>query len=157
MSVITAGVLASALLVAPVDGGGVLGPDGYKALHLGQPEAVAESTGLLVDKDAGSACHLYHLHPDEGQTNVGSGVFADPALGLVMIGGTAKSHTPEGITLGSREFQVRRAYPNLEPVTPVPGVFRTPVPAHPDRHYRFAFHQGRVTDFALESTNMGTC
>ncbi|QFU85652.1 hypothetical protein [Amycolatopsis sp. YIM 10] len=157
MSGIMTGLLASALLMTPADGGAVLGPDGYKTLHLGQPETAAESTGLLIDKDATTACHLYYLHPDEGQTNVGSGVFADPAIGLVMIGGTATSHTPEGITLGSREFQVRSAYPDLEPVPPVPEVMRTQVPGHPDKYYRFAFNQGRVADFALESANMGAC
>src|SRR5690606_30350767 len=55
----------------------VLGPEGYKTLEIGQSGAAAEATGLLVDKQPGP-CDRYYLHPDEGEQNVGSGVFIDP-------------------------------------------------------------------------------
>ncbi|GAB3482815.1 hypothetical protein [Amycolatopsis cihanbeyliensis] len=136
----------------------VLGPRGYKSLHLGQPEPAARATGLLVDKQAGEECHYYYLRPSEGQTNVGSGVFVDPGRGVMMIGGTVKSHTPKGVTLGSRFGEVRAAYPDMRRLPPLTWVYTAAVPGNEDARYRFAFDEaGRVADFALEAAEMGAC
>ncbi|SFB61105.1 hypothetical protein SAMN05216266_12738 [Amycolatopsis marina] len=151
-------VAASAVATAQAEDSWTLGPDGYKALRLHQPEQAAERTGLLVDKQADAPCHLFHLRAAEGQTNVGSGVFVDPGRGVVMIGGTVKSHTPEGISIGSSLAEVRAAYPALATVPPMSWVYRARVEGRTDARYRFAFDDNnQVADFALESTRMGTC
>lgn len=134
----------------------VLGPEGYKTLEIGQSGAAAEATGLLIDKQPGP-CDRYYLHPDEGEQNVGSGVFIDPDLGVVMIGGTTESHTPEGVGMGTPLADVRVAYPDLEPVPPTDFVYRAQVPGG-ELTYRFAFsEEDLVSDFALHPDDMGAC
>jgi hypothetical protein len=134
----------------------ILGPEGYKQLHVGQPGAEAEATGLLVNKQS-DGCDRYYLHPDEGEQNIGSGVFIDPTLGVVMIGGTTESQTPEGVGMGSTFAEVEAAYPDLAPVPPTDFVYSASVPGH-DVLYRFAFDgSNEVSDFALHPRNMGTC
>lgn len=163
-------LVATVVLATVVVGGGtpaqaqadapekpILGPEGYKTLHIGQPGPDAEATGLLVNKQPG-ACTFYYLHPDEGEQNIGSGVFIDPTLGVVMIGGTTRSHTPEGIAMGATLEAVRGAYPDVTPVPPTDFVFSAGVPGHAELRYRFAFNgTGRVSDFALHAENMGAC
>ncbi|SFP66318.1 hypothetical protein SAMN05421810_10326 [Amycolatopsis arida] len=138
--------------------GATLGPEGYKTLRLGQSEREAEATGLVRDRQTGDPCHVYNLAAGEGQRNVDSGVFVDPVKGVVMIGGTVRSHTPEGVTLGSRLERVRAAYPSLRQVPPMEWVYEAPVPGNPAAAYRFAVDErDRVADFALEARDMGAC
>jgi hypothetical protein len=135
----------------------ILGPEGYKTLYIGQPGPEAEATGLLVNKQPG-VCDRYYLHPDEGEQNIGSGVFVDPTLGVVMIGGTTESRTPEGVAMGSTLDTVRAAYPDLAPVPPTDFVYSTPAPGHPGLLYRFAFSEAdQVSDFAVHAEDMGAC
>ena len=104
-----------------------LGPEGYKTLHIGQPGGDAEATGLLVNKQS-DGCDRYYLHPDEGEQNIGSGVFIDPTLGVVVIGGTTESTTPEGVGMGSTLEDVQAAYPDLAPLPPTDFVYNAQVP-----------------------------
>lgn len=135
----------------------ILGPEGYKSLYIGQSGDEAEATGLLVDKRPGP-CDRYYLHPDEGEQNVGSGVFIDPELGVVLIGGTTKSHTPEGIGMGSSLEEIRAAYPDLTPVPPTDYVYEADVPGFEEHQYRFAVDESdRVTDFVLHAEEAGQC
>ncbi len=151
-------LVGTATATAQAEDPWTLGPDGYKQLLLHQPERAAEATGLLVDKQADTRCHMFHLRPGEGQTNVGSGVFVDPAQGVVMIGGTAKSHTPEGVSIGSSLAEVRAAYPALTTVPPMSWVYHARVAGRPDARYRFAFDENdQIADFALESTKKNAC
>lgn len=137
----------------------VLGPVGYKTLHLGQSQPDAEATGLLVDKQVGETCTYYSLHPDEGQHNPGSGVFVERSKGVVVIGGTSLSHTPEGITLGTPRADVEAAYDELTPVPPHDWIVTTDVPGDDTGStYRFAFDEdGVVSDFALEAADTEGC
>lgn len=136
---------------------GVLGPAGYKALHIGMSEAQAKRTGLLVDRQPG-ACTAYYLRPSEGKPNPGGGVFIGKGRGIVAISGTDKIHTPEGIGMGSSRGQVASAYPKLRPTpTPPDYVYTTSVPGHSPHKYRFAIVDGSVTDFGLEAANLGSC
>ncbi|QGK70773.1 hypothetical protein GIY23_15730 [Allosaccharopolyspora coralli] len=137
----------------------VVGPDGYKTLHLGQSLAEAEATGLLVGKQVGENCTYYSLRPEEGQSNPGSGVFVDPAEGVVFIGGTSLSRTPEHVTLGTARSDVEAAYEDLTPVPPQDWIVETDVPGgEPGSKYRFAFDQAEaVSDFGLRAANTGGC
>ncbi len=137
----------------------VVGPDGYKTLHLGQSLAEAEATGLLVGKQVGENCTYYSLRPEEGQSNPGSGVFIDPAEGVVFIGGTSLSRTPEDITLGTTRSDVEAAYENLTPVPPHDWIVETDVPDdEAGSKYRFAFDEaGSVSDFGLRASETGGC
>lgn len=154
---VLAGVAAGGFAQAADDV--VLGPDGYKTLRLGQSQADAEATGLLVDKEPGQTCVFYRLRPEEGQQHPGSGVFVDPAKGVVMIGGTDRSHTPEGIKLRSAKDQVKAAYPDLSPAPPGDFVFTAAaVGSETGAKYRFAFKPNeRVNDFGLENADLGGC
>lgn len=156
------GALAAALAFAGTATAGAdtatLGPDGYKGLHPGQTTAEAEATGLLVDKQQNGGCTRYYLNPSEGQQNVGGGVWIDQQAGLVLLSGTERTHTPEGITMGSTLDQIRKAYPDLKPVPPQDFVYDTQVPGHPELHYRFAVDdQQRVRDYDLDTGSLGAC
>lgn len=156
-----AGALATALALAGAVTAGAdtatIGPEGYKGLHLGQTSAEAEATGLLVDEQPGE-CTRYYLNPSEGQQNIGGGVWIDRNAGLVFVSGTERTHTPEGITMGSTLEQVRQAYPNLRPVPPSGYVYTTEVAGHPNANYRFAVDdQQRVRDYGVHADDMGTC
>jgi len=156
-----AGALAAALALAGTAtagaGGATIGPDGYKGLHLGQTAAEAEATGLLVDRQPGE-CTRYYLNPSEGTQNPGGGVWIDQRVGLVFVSGTERTHTPEGITMGSTLDQVREAYPQLRPVPPTDYVYTADVPGHPGANYRFAVdEQQRVRDYGVNADDMGTC
>ncbi len=149
--------LGSATASAEAPGGGVLGPTGYKTLHLGQSEHAAEQTGLLVDKKAGGGCAVYHLRPAEGKPNPGGGVFIESRKGVAMITGTNRIHTPEGVTMGTGLDRVKAAYPRLKKIDD--WIFETAVPGgkHGER-YRFAFDErNTVSDFALEAADRGRC
>ncbi len=144
---------------AQADPGAVLGPTGYKDLRLGQPQAEAEATGLIVDKRPGDGCDRYYLHPDEGEQNPGSGVFISPTEGIQMIGGTNLSRTPEGVTFGTTREQVEHAYDELTPVPPHDWVVTTDVPNEGSgAKYRFAFDENNeVSDFGLETADPSPC
>ncbi|WP_406071868.1 hypothetical protein OG372_34475 [Streptomyces sp. NBC_01020] len=137
--------------------GGVLGPDGYKGIQLGQSERDAEKTGLLVNKQTTPGCDFYRLAASEGKPNLGGGVFIEPRKGVVVITGTNLIRTPEGITMGTGLARVKAAYPRLTKVGDF--IFETPVPGGtPGERYRFAVdEQNLVADFALEATDRGTC
>lgn len=139
--------------------GGVLGPTGYKELHLGQEQAAAEATGLIVNKDPGDGCDYYRMHPDEGKQNPGSGVFVSPEKGVQMIGGTTLSHTPEGMTFGKTRDEVEQAYGELTPVPPFDWIVTTDVPNEDSgAKYRFAFdEQNKISDFGLEAADPAPC
>ncbi|GAA4885285.1 hypothetical protein [Saccharopolyspora cebuensis] len=139
-------------------GGAELGPEGYRTLQLGQSEQQAVATGLLVDRQQPGDCVFYRLRSEEGQANPGSGVFIDPRLGVVMIGGTDRIRTPGGIGYGSTLAEVRATYPDLEPEGPTGFVHEADVPGHHANEYRFAFGpDDRVTDFGLEGPELGVC
>jgi len=137
----------------------VLGPHGYKSLRLGQSEHAAEKTGLLVDKQPAKGCDFYYLKRSEGRPNVGGGVFVDHSRGVVVISGTNRSRTPEGITMGSGLKRVKAAYPGLAPVRHYDTVYESSVPhGTSGSRYRFAVDEhNRVTDFALEATGRARC
>jgi hypothetical protein len=153
------GCASSASAVQPDHDARVLGPQGYKKLRLGQSERAAEKTGLLVDKERGSGCDFYYLKRSEGRPNVGGGVFVERSGGVVVISGTDKSRTPEGITMGSSLKEVRAAYPGLSPVGRYDSVYESSVPhGESGSHYRFSVDENdRVRDFALEATDRGEC
>ena len=150
--------VAGAASAAPADEP-VLGPQGYKDLFLGQDEAAAEATGLLVGKQPGEGCDFFDLPASEGRPNVGGGVFVEPSKGVVVITGTDKIRTPEGITMGSKLDEVEGAYPELAPVEPYDFVYDTPAPGgQAGERYRFAVDEdGLVADFAVEAADRGTC
>lgn len=157
-----AGVLAAALaLTGTAATAGTdtnLGPHGYKGLQIGQNTTEAEATGLLVDKQVQGDCTRYYLDPAEGKQHPGGGVWVDKKTGVVLISGTDRTHTPEGITMGSTLDQVRKAYPALKPVPPQDFVYDTTVPGHPELRYRFAVdEQQRVTDYGLNTPSIGAC
>lgn len=139
--------------------GGVLGPTGYKGLHLGQPEAEAEATGLVVNKESYQGCDYYDMHPDEGKQNPGNGVFISPDDGVQVIGGTTLSHTPEGLTFGKTRADVEQAYGELTPVPPFDWVVTTDVPNEDSgAKYRFAFDENNtISDFGLETADPASC
>ncbi len=143
---------------SPASAGAVLGPDGYKGLELGQSEQQAVETGLLVNRQQPQECVFYHLRPEEGVPNPGGGVFIDPQLGVVMIGGTDQIRTPEGIAFGAALDEVRTAYPDLTQDPETDFVYTAAVPGHPDLQYRFAVDENdHVSDFGLNAPDMGSC
>lgn len=136
-----------------------LGPTGYKSLRLGQQQEQAEATGLLVDKQTfASACTMYYLRPEEGQQNVGSGVWIDDQRGVVMISTTDRSRTPENIGLGSTLKQARAAYPKLRQNPETDFVYTTPTPGNAHATYALAVDKvDRLADLTLSAEDMGSC
>lgn len=135
-----------------------IGPAGYKDLRLSMPEYRASSTGLLTDRQDNGQCNFYYLRSSEGKPNPGGGVFVSETNGVVMIAGTDKTHTPEGIGFGTPFHQVDDAYPELTPADGMDWIFETSVPGNPDAKYRFAFSEsGKVSDFALTAKDTGGC
>ena len=161
-SLAVVGAVVAALALAGGTAGAaeapVLGPDGYKDLELGQSEQEAVDTGLLVDREQPGDCIFYRLRPEEGKPNPGGGVFIDPHLGVVMIGGTDKIRTPEGVGFGTPLQEVRESYPDLQQQPGSDFVYETDVPEHPELQYTFAVDEGElVSDFGLEAPSMGAC
>ena len=144
----------------------VLGPAGYKALKLGMSENQAVATGLIGGRQMIGRCAWYDLVPGEGPQNPGNGVVISPGRGVVSIPGTERSHTPEGIVMGSVNNsrgstfdEVKRAYPNLAHQPGDPDfIFQTPVAANPGVHYGFAMgSDDKVKDMNLTSNDDGGC
>lgn len=159
----TAGALAAAFaLTGAVTAGAdpaTISPDGYKGLHFGQTAAQGEATGLLTSKQVNGACTRYYLKPSEGRENVGGGVWFDRDRGLVLLSGTERTHTPEGITMGSTLDQVRQAYPGVRPLPPPEDyVYTVEIPGHPGLQYRFAVdEQQRVRDYDVNADDLRAC
>lgn len=161
-SLVMAGAAAAALALTGGTAGAaeapVLGPDGYKGLELGQSEQEAVDTGLLVDRQQPQDCIFYRLRPEEGKPNPGGGVFVDPNLGVVMIGGTDLIETPEGVGFGTALDEVRESYPGLQQQPGSDFVYETDVPGHPELQYTFAVDEGElVSDFGIEAPSKGAC
>ncbi|MQA10927.1 MAG: hypothetical protein GEU98_20700 [Pseudonocardiaceae bacterium] len=163
-SVIPAAI--AAIAVAPLSGSAsaaqvdenAVGPHGYQDLQLNMPENQANATGLLVDRQAEGKCHYYYLRPSEGKPHPGSGVFVSETKGVVMIGGTDQTHTPEGLGFGDHFAEVKAAHPTLHSTDDPSWVYTAPVPGNPDAQYRFAFsEEGTVSDFGLEAKDMAEC
>jgi len=156
---LSAGAAGTAAASSTVADEPVLGASNYKALHLGQSEADALATGLLVDGRSSGDCVFYSLPPSEGKPNIGGGVFVEPSKGVVVISGTDMIRTPAGIGMGSTLDDVHGAYPELAPVVPYDFVFDTRAPGgNAGERYRFALdEQNFVSDFAVEAADTGTC
>lgn len=149
--------LGAAASAATSDAASV-GPTGYKELRLSMPEISAKSTGLLTDRQENGKCTYYYLRPSEGKPNPGGGVFVSETKGVVMIAGTNKTHTPEGIGFGTPFHEVKAAYPELAQSGPMDWIFEAPVPGNANAGYRFAFDEaGKVSDFALHAKDMAEC
>ncbi|MCP2163732.1 hypothetical protein [Goodfellowiella coeruleoviolacea] len=131
----------------------VLGPDGYRALTLGMPEAAAVATGLLTGKENyGGSCNYYYFVPSVGSMPRASGVLISPSKGVTAIGATSKMRTPEGIRRDHSSLSdLRAAYPELTRDSVLDFVYRTPVPGNPAASYRFVIVDGLVSDFGLDS------
>ena len=157
------GALTAALALTATSFAGAdpatVGPTGYKGLHMGQSAADGEATGLLVDKQPDGACTRYYLAPSEGGQDRAGGVWFDRNQGLVLLSGTDRTHTPEGITVDSTLDQVRHAYPDLVQLPPPEDhVYTTEVPGHPNLHYRFAISNVQtVNDYGINASSLGAC
>ncbi|WP_133116325.1 hypothetical protein [Amycolatopsis antarctica] len=137
----------------------VLRASNYKALHLGQSEADALATGLLVNPQPAEGCVYYSMPVSEGRSNLGGGVFVEPSKGVVVISGTDQIRTPAGIGIGAPLDDVEGAYPALAPTGPTGFVFDTPAPGGQNgERFRFAVDEvNAVSDFAAEAADTGTC
>jgi hypothetical protein len=88
-----------------------IGPVGYLGLRLGMNSGTAEATGLLVpDQPPTQGCQGYDYRtqptgPDQ------HAVLISASYGIASITGRPDAVTPEGISAGSTEEDVKRAYP----------------------------------------------
>jgi len=127
----------------------ILDSFGYGALKLGMPEAAAEATGLLTDREPGK-CDAYYFVPAEGSMPRSSGVFISPASGVNRIGATSKTRTPQEIWRGSTLDDLRDAYPGLVQDSGQDWIYRAPAPGNTAAEYSFVVENNQVEDFALE-------
>ncbi|MGW0522349.1 hypothetical protein [Crossiella sp. NPDC003009] len=127
---------------------------GYRALRLGMSEADAVATGLLTSDDTSGVCRFYRFAGSEGSQPKTSGVFISPTNGVVMIGGTSKMLTPQGIWRGSELADLRDAYPVLRRDRLCDWIYRAAAPGNPRAHYWFTVDGGRVTDFGLQASQL---
>ncbi|MGO1053009.1 hypothetical protein [Crossiella sp. CA198] len=127
---------------------------GYRALRLGMSEADALDTGLLSTDDTSGVCRFYRFAAAEGSQPKTSGVFISPTNGVVMIGGTSKMLTPQGIWRGSELADLRDAYPVLRRDRLCDWIYRAAAPGNPRAHYWFTVDGGRVTDFGLQASEL---
>ncbi len=129
----------------------VLGPNGLRALALGQTLAEAQATGLIGTKtsDGGAdGCSIYTLVGDDrvsGQVYISTTVQiidADPV------------QTPEGVGPGWTIAQVGAVYPGFG-TTSAEDVGSARVPGNAAALYRFEFVDGKVTKVSLQLTDPG--
>jgi hypothetical protein len=114
-----------------------LGPTGFGGYQLGMTESQLGATGQAPEATpAGqSSCVTYRIKgmPDASTLTVSK------RYGLVTITLSADATTPQGITIGSTEDQVRATY-RTTPAT---------VPQNPNAEYRFRFTAGKVSEITL--------
>ncbi|MBP2473707.1 hypothetical protein JOF53_002579 [Crossiella equi] len=132
----------------------VLTAHGYRSLRLGMGEAEAMATGLLTGEDTSGVCRFYRFVHTEGSQPKTSGVFISPTNGVVMIGGTSKMLTPQGVWRGSELADLRDAYPVLRRDRLCDWIYRAAAPGNPRAHYWFTVEGGRVTDFGLQASEL---
>lgn len=147
-------------------GHATVGPKAYKTLRLGMSKRRAVATGLITDPQRIGRCTWYYLERSEGRQNPGDGVVVSPTRGVVNIPGTQRTHTPEGIRMGSvdnhRGSLVRRIeheYPDysVDKSGPTP-IYTAPTPRNRSAHYTFAIGEDhRVKDFTLTRNRDGGC
>ncbi|GAA3701215.1 hypothetical protein GCM10022224_078900 [Nonomuraea antimicrobica] len=113
---------------ALAEGKATLGPYGYGNLKLGMTATKAKATGRIVHKPDGDSarCTGWDLK-ENPYDEYRVGMYISKKHGVAMIVAPPGLKTPQGISLGSTNAQLKAAYPNLRrgpggyPAATVPG------------------------------------
>jgi hypothetical protein len=125
----------------------VIGPIGYLGLRLGMNTETAEATGLLVaEQPPAQGCQGYDYRtqptgPDQ------HAVLISANYGIASIAGRPDATTPEGITAGSTDADLKRVYPAAVQVS---GQWYVNAGANPPAQYVFVLKNQAVADIHLE-------
>lgn len=113
-----------------------LGPTGFGAFRLGMTEEQMTATRQAEGVKGTNSCSIYRIQgmPDTSTLTVSK------RYGLVAIALTADATTPQRVTIGSTEDQVRSTYRGTASVT---------VPENSNADYRFRFTAGKVSEITL--------
>lgn len=132
----------------------VIGPSGYRELHLGMTAVQAEATGLIVANAqpvSGAGCLGYDYAGSPNEANHYS-VLISPTLGVVRVDGRAGAVTPEGARIGTSESELKRLYPTRSGSHGAAGEWVAAIPANADARYWFIVQSGSVAEIRLEGT-----
>lgn len=129
-----------------------IGPDGYGALALGMTAAQAEATGLIAPNAqprSSAGCLGYDYKGVPNQPDHYS-VLISPRYGVVRIAGRPDAATPEGVTAGTSEADVRRIYPAQAPAHGAVGEWVASAPGNPAANYWIIIRNRAVAEIRLE-------
>jgi hypothetical protein len=129
-----------------------IGPTGYRGLTLAMTTEQAEATGLIVPNaqpTSSRGCAGYDYKGTPNQPSYYS-VVISPKYGVVRIGGRSDAITPEGITVGSPESEMKRVYPTKAGEHGAVGEWVTAVPTNPDAQYWIIAKNKAVSEIRIE-------
>jgi len=130
--------------------GAQLGPSGYGRLQLGMTADQATKAGIALSKSEGNgSCDVYTF--SGGGVPGGGRLVLSSKLGVVMIGPSGATHTPEKIGKGSSKDDVYSAYPAAQE-SPDAGLV---APAGSNEQYIFAMDSAdeKVQSVHLSNVN----
>jgi hypothetical protein len=113
-----------------------LGPTGFGSFRIGMTEEQVTTTRQAQVVSGTSSCSTYRIQDMTGTSTL----TVSKRFGLVAIALTAQATTPERITIGSTEDQVRTTYRTTVSTT---------VPGNPNADYRFRYTAGKVSEITL--------
>jgi hypothetical protein len=133
----------------------VLGPAGLGGLTLGMTREQAAATGLVApftqQNGPGESC-AWVSHLRDAPAAIGS-VHHSNAMGIAAIEAYGDIATPQGIKVGSKLADVRRAYPKWSDLSgsgAADGRGPVPVPGNGKAVYRIALEDGAVVELTLQ-------
>ncbi|GAA1648983.1 hypothetical protein ACFQY4_04325 [Catellatospora bangladeshensis] len=135
-----------------------LGPKGYGPLRLDMTGAQARATGMTTAIPAVADCNAeVYLRGTRYPESFGypGRVWFDGGR-VAVIWATPGMSTPEGIRIGSSLAELRRAYPEWEPVSgEAEGHGPAAVRGNSDARYRIDVRDGKVVSLSLGSRHRG--
>jgi hypothetical protein len=129
-----------------------IGPSSYNGLALGMPAQVAESTGAIVansEPTSSKGCLGYDYKGSPNQPNHYS-VLISPNVGVVRIAGRSDAITPEGLTVGAPESEMKRLYPTPSNGHRGTDEWVTAVPANSAAQYWIIVRNQSVAEIRIE-------
>jgi hypothetical protein len=129
-----------------------IGPNGYNGLALGMTAQVAESTGTIVansEPTSSKGCLGYDYKGSPNLPNHYS-VLISPTVGVVRIAGRSDAITPEGLTVGASESEMRRLYPVPSNGHRGTDEWVTAVPANSAAQYWIIVRNQSVAEIRIE-------